>query len=258
MYLNEVTHTYLALIFRQIENHQIYIQGILQFSCSVVSDSLWSHELQHARPPCPSLTPRVYPNSCPLSHWCHLTILFPSHLSSPSPPAFNLSQHQGLFKWVSSSHQVTKILEFQLQHQSFQGILFSHKKQNKVMPFAATWTELEIIIQSKVCQRRRQIPYSIIYMCNLKHDANELIYKTETDLQKENGLWLPRGRRDGGGIKWVSGISRFKIVYREWIDKNYCGAGNDMKYFVTNHNGKENEKACMHVCNRIALLNSRN
>ena len=45
----------------------------------------------------------------------------PSHpLSSPSPPALNLSQHQGLFKWVSSSHQVAKILEFHLQHQSFQ------------------------------------------------------------------------------------------------------------------------------------------
>ena len=47
----------------------------------------------------------------------------PSHpLSSPSPPAFNLSQHQGLFKWVSSLHKVTKVLEFQLQHQSFQWI----------------------------------------------------------------------------------------------------------------------------------------
>ena len=45
----------------------------------------------------------------------------PSHpLSSPSPPTFNLSQYQGLFRWVSSSHQVTKVLEFQLQHQSFQ------------------------------------------------------------------------------------------------------------------------------------------
>jgi len=45
----------------------------------------------------------------------------PSHpLSSPSPPAFNLSQHQGLFQWVSSLHQVAKVLEFQLQHQSFQ------------------------------------------------------------------------------------------------------------------------------------------
>ena len=43
-------------------------------------------------------------------------------LPSPSPPAFNLSQHQGLFKWVGSSHQVAKVLEFQLQHQSFQWI----------------------------------------------------------------------------------------------------------------------------------------
>ena len=41
-------------------------------------------------------------------------------LSSPSPPVLNLSQHQGLFKWVSSSYQVAKVLEFQLQHQSFQ------------------------------------------------------------------------------------------------------------------------------------------
>ena len=47
----------------------------------------------------------------------------PSHpLSSPSPPAFNLSQHQGLFQWVNSSHQVAKVLELQLQHQSFQWI----------------------------------------------------------------------------------------------------------------------------------------
>ena len=44
----------------------------------------------------------------------------PSHpLSYPSPPAFNISQHQGLFKWVSSLHQMAKVLEFQLQHQSF-------------------------------------------------------------------------------------------------------------------------------------------
>ena len=53
-------------------------------------------------------------------HWIGDAIQ-PSHtLSSPSPPALNLSQHQGLFKWVSSPHQVAKVLEFQLQHQSFQ------------------------------------------------------------------------------------------------------------------------------------------
>ena len=53
-------------------------------------------------------------------HWVDDAIQ-PAHpLLSPSPPTFNLSQHQGLFKWVSSLHQVAKILEFQLQHQSFQ------------------------------------------------------------------------------------------------------------------------------------------
>ena len=52
-------------------------------------------------------------------HWVSDAIQ-PSHpLSSPSPPAFNLSQHQSLFNWVSSSHQVAKVLEFQLQHQSY-------------------------------------------------------------------------------------------------------------------------------------------
>ena len=87
----------------------------VQFSHSVMSDTLWHHGLQHSRPPCPSPAPRVYSNSCPLSPWWH-----PSHpLLSPSP-TFSLSQHQGLFQWVSSSHQVVKVLE--LQHQSFQWI----------------------------------------------------------------------------------------------------------------------------------------
>ena len=55
-------------------------------------------------------------------HWAGNAIR-PSHpLSSPSPPALNLSQFQGLFKWVTSSHQVAKVLELQLQHQSFQWI----------------------------------------------------------------------------------------------------------------------------------------
>ena len=48
--------------------------SLVQFSHSVVPNSLWPHEPQHARPPCPSPTPRVYPNSCPLSRWCHPTI----------------------------------------------------------------------------------------------------------------------------------------------------------------------------------------
>ena len=93
----------------------------VQFSSVAQScPALQSHEPQHARPPCSSPTPRVHPNPCPLSRWCHPTI---SSSVGPSPPALKLSQHQGLFKWVSSSHQVARVLEFQLQHQSFQWIL---------------------------------------------------------------------------------------------------------------------------------------
>ena len=90
----------------------------VQFSRSVVPDFLWPHELQHTRPPCPSPTPGVSQ-----THVHRVgDALQPSHpLSSPSPPAPNFSQHQGLSQWVSSSHQVAKVLEFQLQHQSFQG-----------------------------------------------------------------------------------------------------------------------------------------
>ena len=70
----------------------------IQFSHSVVSDFLWPHESQHTRPPCPSPTPGVYPNSRPLSWWCHPTILssvvpFSSYLQSfPASGSFPMSQ----------------------------------------------------------------------------------------------------------------------------------------------------------------------
>ena len=70
----------------------------VQFSPSVVSDSLQPHGLQQARPPCLSPTPRVYPNSCPSSQWCHPTISssvipFSSHLQSfPASGSFQMSQ----------------------------------------------------------------------------------------------------------------------------------------------------------------------
>ena len=90
---------------------------LLLFSHSVVSDSLWPQVLQHARHPDPSPTPAQ-------THVHRVgDAIQPSHpLSSPSPRAFNLSQIQGLFQWVSFLHQVAKVLELQLHHQSFQWI----------------------------------------------------------------------------------------------------------------------------------------
>ena len=93
--------------------------GSVQFSSVAQS---WTHDLQRDRLPCPSPSLGACSNSCPSSWWCHPAISSFHPLSSPSPPAFSLSQHQGLFQWVSSLNQVAKILEFQLQHPSFQWI----------------------------------------------------------------------------------------------------------------------------------------
>ena len=72
----------------------------VQFSLSVVSDSLQPHEPQHARPPCPSPTPRVHPNPCPLSWWCHPTIsssVIPFSSCPQSFPASGSFQMSQLF-----------------------------------------------------------------------------------------------------------------------------------------------------------------
>ena len=72
----------------------------VQFSSSVVSDSLWHHELQHARPPCSSPTPGVHPYSCPMSWWCHPTIsssVVPFSFSLQSFPTSGSFQMSELF-----------------------------------------------------------------------------------------------------------------------------------------------------------------
>ena len=81
----------------------------VQFNRSVMSDSLRPHESQHARPPCPSLTPRVYSNSCPSSQWCR-----PAISSSVVPFSSCLqSLPASVFSNESTSHEVAKVLEFQ-------------------------------------------------------------------------------------------------------------------------------------------------
>ena len=95
--------------------------GFYQFSHSVVSDSLWTYGLHHTRLPCLSIT-----NSWSLFKLTSIGSMMPyNHLILGHPLLFLPSiccSYQGLFYWVGSSHQVAKLLEFQLQHQSFQWI----------------------------------------------------------------------------------------------------------------------------------------
>ena len=77
----------------------------VQFSCSVVSDSLWPHELQHAKPPCPSPTPRIHPNPCPLSWWCHPTISSSVDPFSSCPQSFLASGSFQMSQFFASRGQ---------------------------------------------------------------------------------------------------------------------------------------------------------
>ena len=87
--------------------------------CSVAQACLTFCDPMDARLPCPSLSPGIAQTHV---HWVGDAIQPSCPLSSASPPTFSLSQHQGLFQWVISSHQVAQVLELQLQYQSFQWI----------------------------------------------------------------------------------------------------------------------------------------
>ena len=121
-----------------------------------MSDPLEPCGLQHTRPPCPSPTLRAYSNSCPSCQWCHPTT---HSLSSPSPPAFNLSQNQGLFQWVNSSHQVgvsssASVLPMNIQDRFPLGlaglISFQSKGLSRVLNKVNQNTDLKVL-KNRLC-----------------------------------------------------------------------------------------------------------
>ena len=139
----------------------------VQFSHSVVSDSLRSHGLQDTGLPVHHQLREHAPTH---AHWVGGAIQ-PSHpLSFPSPPAFSLSQHQGLFQWVSSSHQLAKVLELQLQQpllqsciwQVFQSPLFQEEldagKMNDLTRIYKSSGHESWDMKSKVTQPSHKVP----------------------------------------------------------------------------------------------------
>ena len=123
-YFPRVTHLYgnelyigfpLAHLLTYVWNNTLFVFNkyqfsSVQFSCSVVSDSLQLHESQHTRPPCPSPTPGIYPNSCPSSRWCHpasSSSVIPFSSSPRSLPASESFQMSQLFAWGGQSTGVS-------------------------------------------------------------------------------------------------------------------------------------------------------
>ena len=149
-----------------------------------MSNSLRPHELQHTRPPCPSPTPGVHPNPCPLSQWCHPTISssvipFSCPQSFPASGSFPMSQ---LFTWGGQSTGVSaskSVLPMNTQDWSPLGwwifFPFSYK-------FYCWQSYLKTNKHVNKSGRERQILYDITYMWNPKHTTNKC-NKKETDSQ---------------------------------------------------------------------------
>ena len=134
-HLESMNSAILISIFMKLETVYQFTLCWLSLTLKVDAHIILSHQFSSVTQLCPTLCD---PMDCSMLgllvhhqlleftqthvHWVGNAIQ-PSHpLLFPSPPAFSLSQHQGLFQWVSSLHQVAKVLEFQLQHQSFQRI----------------------------------------------------------------------------------------------------------------------------------------
>ena len=128
----------------------------VQFSRLVVSNSLPSHELQHARPPCPSPTPRVYPNSCPSSRWCHLTILFSvvpfsSCLQFPSIRVFS-NESALCIKW--------------LKYWSFSFNISPSNEHPGLIFFRMDWLDLLAAQGTRKSLLQHQISKTLILQCS--------------------------------------------------------------------------------------------
>ena len=138
----------------------------VQFSCLVVSHSLWPHESQHTRPSCPSSpTPGVHSNSCPSSQWCHPAI---SSSVIPSPPAPNPSQHQSLFRWVNSHIRWPK-------HWSFSFSIIPPKEHPGLISFRMEWLDL-LAVQGTLksllqhhSSKASILPHSVFFTVQLSH-----------------------------------------------------------------------------------------
>ena len=145
---------------------QKYLFLFSQFSCSVVSDSLRSHEPQHTRPPCPPPTPRVHPNPCPLSWWCNLTISSSVLPFSSCPQSF----------LASRSVQMSQL--FWLSGQSIKSFIFNISPSNEhpgLICFRMDWLDLlavQVTLKSLHQQHSSKasiLPCSAFFIVQLLH-----------------------------------------------------------------------------------------
>ena len=191
----------------------------VQFSCSVMSNCLRPHKLQHAQPPCPSPTPGVHPNSCPLSWWCHPTILSSVIPFSPCPQSFQASGFFQMSQVFTSGGQSigvsasTSVLPMNTQDWSPLGWPW---KKNRVLRFAATWIDLEGIILHGINQTKTNTLWYVLYVESKKYNKLVNYNKTRNRLtDTENKLVVSSGEKEWGDyeVRGLRGINYY-VWYR--------------------------------------------
>ena len=153
----------------------------------------------------------------------------PSHsLSSPSPPALNLSQHQGLFQWVSSSHQVAKVLEFQLQHQSFQWTPRSGLLQDGLVepPYSPSISSLQFLhlLEKRLLVFLSEKDFSFssfstscplrLYVSSYSFSTEHMPTTSKKASKEENQIWFHISKPNLKLILWENG---FKCLYPAFV-----------------------------------------
>ena len=162
----------------------------VQFSRSVMSDSLWPHESQHARLPCPSQTPRVYSNTCPSSQWCHPAIsssVVPFSSCSQSLPASGSFPMSQLFAWGGQSIGVSasaSVLPMSTQDWSALGW--------------TGWTSLQSKGLSRVFSNTT-VQKHLFFGAQLSSQSNSHIHTWPVELKSENRCW---GNYFGALFEW--------------------------------------------------------
>ena len=123
---------------------------------------------------------------------------------------------------------------------------YSATKKNEIMPFAATWMGLEIIILSKSERKTNIIQYYLWW--NLKDKTNEPIYNRNRLTNIENRLLFASGEVNGGGMDREVGISRYEVFYTQWINKVLLySTENHIQYPQISHSEKEYKKECINI-----------
>ena len=171
----------------------------LQFSCSVLSDSLWPHEPQHARPPCPSPTAKVYANPCPLSQWCHAIISSSVVPFSSCPQSFP----------ASGSFQISQL--FTSGGQSI-GVSASWQIDGETVADFIFWA-LKITADGDCSHEiKRRLLLGRKVMTNIG-----------SILKKQRHYFVNKGPSSQGYSFSSSHIGMLELDYKEsWAPKNWC------------------------------------